>query len=623
MPPPDASTVQLPQPGGAGRRICRRAGLLGAIGAGLLASTGVVTAQVPAPDPLLQLMLAQPPMEVGTNVTVTAELDPPVIVAGGHSTYRVTISALDDSIRWPVDILAPQELTLRLSSRAQILEPAPDRIRPFTMINHLVAATRVGTYTIPTFKVQVYGRSVAVPAVTLTVVAQPSAALPPPQQLYLQLAETNVYCGQAVDFQVLLPAASNNLVQALTQVQLNGDGLLVDQATVRQRVQPLEFLGRLRPVYIYESTLTPLVAGRLNVTAQGFTTAPRPDPPPGASSRYVLLDSDAVTLQVEPLPRTGELPGFTGAIGKFAALPPRLSADVIRVGDTVKMMVAFESRTGARRLVPPPPPAVTNWQIYPAVSEASFPAPGASPNLSGTIVAFSYTLIPLTHHLTETPAIPFSSFDPEAKRYVDLTILPQPIRVEAGAASAEAQALAQAAAAGRTETGLQLGAVAAAPGRSGNPFAAPQLTRGFFGLQVLPFAVLAALGYGARRRRYLERHPEVVRRRRARRALRHERRILRAAAQANDEARFVRSAVQGLRLACAPHFPAAPHALVSRDILEVFDEATRTGRAAEMVRALFAQTDAAQFGTTPPPAGGLLHWQPELQLLLDVLEAKL
>ncbi|MCO5052122.1 MAG: BatD family protein [Verrucomicrobiae bacterium] len=601
----------------------RLTGRLPSVVLGLLGGAGVLMSQVKSPDPLLQLMLTQPPMDVSTNVTVTAELDPPIIAAGEQSTYRVTISALDDSIRWPADILAPLDLTLQFGSRAQMLEPGADRIRPFTTINHHVTARRVGTYTIPEFKVQVYGNPVTVPAVQLKVVATPPDNLPPAPRLYLQLTETNIYCGQPVEFQVYLPSPSNNFVQALSQMQLNGDGVLLDQSAARQRVQALEFMGRLRPVFIYESTLTPLVAGRLDVSAQGFTMLNPRGTPTGVSPRFLLLDSDTVQLNVEPLPRTGELPGFTGAIGKFSALPPQLSAGVIRVGDMVKLMVAFESQSGARRLVAPPPPAVTNWQVYPAVSERSMMPPAGNPNGPGAIMAFSYTLIPLADHLTETPAIPFSSFDPEQKQYVDLTIPPQPIRVEAGAASAEAQALAQAAAAPEPESKLQLSELADAPGRRTNPFAAPQLSRGFLIGQLVPFAALVILWYWARRRQFLERHPEVVRKRAARRALRQERRVLRAAARANDEARFASSAVQALRLACAPHFPAAPAALVSRDILEVFDEPTRTSRAAEMVRAFFVQTDEAQFGATPPPAGELLGWQSELNVLLDVLEAKL
>lgn len=597
-----------------------------------LGGSGLLVAQTPPPaDPLMQLMLTQPPIDISTNVAVTAGFDPPVIALDGQSTYRVTINAVSDSIRWPEDILAPLELTLRPSSRGQILQPGVDKIRPSTTINHRVTATKTGGFTIPEFKLRVYGNPVTVPAARLEVVPQLRSGTPAPQRLYLQLAASNVYCGQPIKIQIFLPSAGGNSIQALSQVQVNGDGVLLDQSTVRQRIQPLEFHGRTGPAFIYESTITPLVAGRLEVSAQAFTignlfsgnvSIQGNAVIPGAP-QYVLLDSDPVALAVEPLPRAGELPGFTGAIGKFTALPPRLSTEVLRVGDMVRVIAAFECEGDAKRLLAPPPPAVTNWQVFPAVAEASAVQTANPSGGVSTVVAFNYTMIPLTNNLTATPAIPFAVFDPEQKQYVDLTIPPQSITVRAGAASAEAQALAQAAAAERPHSKLSLSPLATAPGRRGNPLARLQTSPLFLGLQLLPLAALTMLWYWDRRRRFLEQHPEIVRRRVARRALRRERQVLRAAARANDETRFAASAVQALRLACAPHFPATPRALVGRDILEVFDDSTREGRTAEMIRALFAKTDGAQFGALPLQAGELLTWQPELDGLLDVLEAKL
>ena len=274
-------------------------------------------------------------------------------------------------------------------------------------------------------------------------------------------------------------------------------------------------------------------------------------------------------------------------------------------------------------VIAPPPPAVTNWQMFPPLAEG---APVVTPRADGlfsSAVTFSYTMIPLTNHMTHTPAIPFSYFDPQLKKYVDLTIPPLPITIRAGAVSEEAQALAQAAASRRADQKLKLSGLATAPGRTVATLGPLQQRATFWGLQLLPLVSFALLWYWDRRRRFWERHPELLRRLQARRALRRERKVLRAATLANDEARFAASAVLALRVACAPHFPATPRALVGRDILEVFDDATRNGRTGEIVRQLFARTDAAQFSATAPGAGELLALQPELDQLLDILEAKL
>ena len=87
----------------------------------LVGSTTLLRAQTPAPapqpDPLMQLMLTQPPIEISSNVTITASFDPPVIAPGGMCTYRVTINAVSDSVRWPEDLPARAELQRQLLRR--------------------------------------------------------------------------------------------------------------------------------------------------------------------------------------------------------------------------------------------------------------------------------------------------------------------------------------------------------------------------------------------------------------------------------------------------------------------------------------------------------------------------
>ena len=71
---------------------------------------------------------------------------------------------------------------------------------------------------------------------------------------------------------------------------------------------------------------------------------------------------------MRPLPREGELPGFTGAIGSFAVGPPKLATNVLRVGDPVKLTVTVTNRGDGplARLVAPPPPQVRDWQVFAA-----------------------------------------------------------------------------------------------------------------------------------------------------------------------------------------------------------------------------------------------------------------
>lgn len=585
----------------------------------------------PQPDPLMQLMLTQPSIDVSTNVEVRVVFDPPVIGLGEKSTYRVTINAVSDSIKWPDDIYAPMELTVRPGARGQILQPALDKLKPATTINHHVTAAKAGVFTIPEFRVKVYGRNLTVPAAQLEVLPQADPRAPVGQRLYLELTETNAFCGQPIRVRVLMPSAAGNAIQALTQVQINGDGVLVDQTSVRQRIQALEFQGRSGPVFIYESVITPLVAGRLDLSAQAFTsgnqfagaiTIQGQATIMGGQPQYVLLDSDAVRLNVAPLPRAGLLPGFSGAIGRYEIDPPQLSTNRLRVGDAVKLVVTFRTAGEIKRINAPAPPAVTNWQVFPPEVEGGPLLMATAAGLFSAI-KYSYTMIPLTNDMQATPAIPFSYFDPDAKAYRDLTIPAVAVRVAAGVATAEAQAIAQAAAAQTNDQRLKLSGLATGPGVLTTNLKPPQLRGSFWGWQLGPLFGFAALWFWDRRRRFYEQHPEILVRRRARRALRRERSVLTKTAQQGDAVGFARSAVMALRVAGAPHFPALPRALVGRDIIELLELPMREGRPGAAVRQLFAMMDDAQFNLTPGEFGAVLALQPELDRILDQLEERL
>ena len=173
------------------------------------------------------------------------------------------------------------------------------------------------------------------------------------------------------------------------------------------------------------------------------------------------------------------------------------------------------------------------------------------------------------------------------------------------------------------EKELELSGLAATRGRTAASLVPPQQQAWFPLVQLAPAAVFFGLWSWDRRRRYLESHPDVPLRRRARRALHRQQRILHRAARAADAPRFAAAAVDAMRAACAPHYPAEPRALVGCDVLPILSEAERSGRAGEVVRRFFAVTDAARFGTATPNPAELLPLQPDLDRVLQRLEEKL
>jgi hypothetical protein len=372
------------------------------------------------------------------------------------------------------------------------------------------------------------------------------------------------------------------------------------------------------------------------VFAQGFTTGQRfggaiiisgggivsPGPP-----QYTLLESDPIAVSVRPLPQEGKLPGFAGAIGNLALGSPRLSTNLAHVGEALMLAVAVTNLGDGplARLTPPPSPMVRDWQIFAATDPG--PAqpvnPGRGDIVQGVTI-FSYTLIPLSEKSEGTPPIPFSFFDPARGAYVDLTIPSVPLEIEPSATPADVSLLTQAATnAPESEKEPELSGLASSPGRSLGSLA-PAQQRGWFApLQLVPAAVLIGLLGWDRRRRYFEQHPDILLRRRARRALHRDWRAARRAAQAKDAPAFASAAVNAMRVASAPHYPAEPRALVGSDVLALVRDNGTPGLASEVVRRFFAVMDASRFAENAADTKELLNLQPELDRVLQQLEARL
>lgn len=585
----------------------------------------------PATDPLMSLMLTQPRIDTESPVVAAATFEPAAVHPGESATYRVVFNALEESVEWPQELAAPAELRLRAGAHGQTFQLTATNMQPRTTFLYRARPAREGTFTIPEFTVTVYGQPVKVPATHLTVAATLPEPLPGAPILYLEFPRTNLFAGQPVRARVQMPASPGGVLQFLSQVQIVGTGLIVDQSSASQRVEPVRRGQNLVTTVVYEVTAIPISAGKLTAFAQGYTVGNRvigggsititgPAIIPGGPMLYTLLDSDPVELQVQPLPVEGNLPGFTGAVGAYSVEAPTLATNVLKVGDPVKLTARIRGQLNLARLVPPPPPKAEQWQVLPVTE--NLPPPQIQQAQGFT--TFTYTLVPLTEAARSTPPIPYSCFDPNLKSYVDLTIPPVAVTVLPGSAPGDLNVLQRAdAAGGEVEKEPELSSLASAPGL-GAATLVPMQQRPWFPLvAAAPAFAFAALWIRERRRQYLLRHPEIVLCRRARRALRRERRTLREAAAAKDAPRFVASGVKALRIVAAPFYPAEPRALVSGDVLPLLPDEDRAGRPGEMIRRFFASADATQFGHEADHSAELLARQTELERLLDQMEERL
>jgi hypothetical protein len=572
--------------------------------------------QISAEAAAQMIMHPQPAVDTSQfgNISAKAEFDPPAVRPGEKTFYRVSVNATENSILWPDTISLPPELRPGRAARGQFTQPDGVAFHPLTEFIYEVTPSAAGRFTISNFVVSAGGSRVEIPAATLA--ARADVVAPPPQKLLLEISETNLFFGQPFHVRVISPAEPGSPVEGLHDVQFNGGGFMADKLSTRMTITSLNLNGQPRQAFIYEAVLTPLAAGLQTVSAQGFTVPPFSAGPVtitagngpivfnnSAPTTPVLLVSDDMRLNVRPLPQENVPSGFTGAIGKFFLdPPPQLSTNRIRVGDPVHLKLFILGEGDLTRLVPPAPPRSRDWEII-----ADNP-PG-----------IGYTFIPLTDEPAETPVIPFSYFDPATAKYVDLTIPPLPVTVVAEGLPTELPPLEDES---ESAVPMKLSDLAPSPGKTAASLKPLQLRGWFVCLQFVPVIGFIALWQWDRRRRFLEAHPEIVRRRQARRALRRKKRELQKAASAGDADAFVHHAADAMKISCAPHFPAHPQALVCADVLAQLDDAGRAGRNGETVRKFFAADDA-QFAAAPQTESDLLALQSEVDAVLLELEEKL
>ena len=579
----------------------------------LLLKPFLASAQAPPqlpPGGLMQLQVPQPSVDLSSPVSAVAAFDPPSVHVGEKTYYRVTIDATESSIQWPDAISAPAGLEFGPKISGQITQMLMNQFRPHASFVYEVKPRAEGHFTVAPFRVDVSGTPVDIPAASLDVVP-PSDRTAAARQLRLEISQTNVFLGQPFRARVILPGGPNNEIEALREIEFRGDGLMVDKIVLQQAIEPLNLDGQLKMALVSEMTVTPIAAGPLKFAAQGFAAGREFTAPIsihgqvnffGGMPRYVLLVSDPVEIHVRPLPVDGELPGFTGAIGRFFQDPPHLATNRVHVGEPVSLTVAFHGEGDLTRFVPPAARRSRDWQII------ADPPP-----------ATGFTLIPLADDMRETPAIPFSYFDPDTARYEDLTIPPLPVTIVGEGLPVELPPLDNA---GKTEAPLKLSAAAPAPGKTVSGLKPLQLRLWFAGVQLVPVLAFLALWQWDRRRRFLEAHPEIVRRAQARRALRREKRQLQAAVGAGDAVAFIHHAARAMTIAVAPHFPANPRALVCGDVLAQLAATGQNGPAADTVKSVFAAVDA-RFAVTPTRPPDWLALRPGVESVLQTLEEKL
>lgn len=375
------------------------------------------------------------------EVSFEAALDANKVAMGAAVQLTLTVRGTQD-VNAPAmpSIDGIETKYLGPSTQIKVINGEYSSAKAFT---YMLIPLKAGHYVLPSFSVDVKGRSFQTNALSLDVLAADSdpksggsadeKAVTGRQKLEVVLPVANSYVNEEIPLTVRL-FVNETPIQDITFPQINQDGFLLSEFSRPKQYQQMVD-GRLFDVVEFNTRLTPTRPGQIRVGPVVVTgnmlvkNSVRRNPFGGSmdddffvgffnsyQKKPIAITADPVALNVKDLPREGRPDDFSGGVGKFKfdVTPSPLK---VRVGDpvTVKMLI---TGTGDLKTVK-----------MPLVQSAQFKAYDPQIKEFDDQKLCEQVLVPLEENVKEIPAVSFSYFDTAEGRYVTVRRGPFPLEV--------------------------------------------------------------------------------------------------------------------------------------------------------------------------------------------------
>jgi hypothetical protein len=343
----------------------------------------------------------------------------------------------------------------------------------------------------------------------------------------------------------------------------------------------------------------------------------------GRTMRGQRLQADPLQIEVLPLPRAGQPPGFDpAAVGKLS-MQASLDRAQVAVGEAVTLTVTVSGQGNLRKLSVPRLPALNGFRAYEPKVDLKLDTGGAS---FGGSKVIEHLLLPERPGTVTVPALELAYFDPATRKYE--VARTEPLRMVVTGEPSKASGTA--AASGRASASTGIENVLSAEIRPARERAELRRdlgttlyrSRGFFWAVLLPplaFGVTAAV---QRFRRRLGQDTEGSRRRQARRLVRRHLRAAQVQLDAGNTAAFYVEIDRVLSGALATRL-GRPTAGLSR--AELGDQLEASGLPRELGERAIAALEACDRARFAPGSGGseqrTAAFEQAAELLLQIEKA--
>ena len=400
--------------------------------------------------------------------SVTAVLSNSEAVVGEMVELQIKVSGYRDA-RPPEDI-AVNGLEIHATGTSHQFE-----MRNFTTTSSVTYSYRIlplqaGRFTIPSQTVQIGGKSLRTPELTLNVADSPGSSSASRQTqgahagsaAKLAFAELIVpkktaFVGEMVPVQIRLGFDPRAYPRLSDGPEITGQGFTAQK--LQQSGENEETVdGRVYHVVTFKTAIAAARAGKFEIgpvqakaqvvvarrgraarTRSPFDLFNMDDPfsdpffanpfSQFGERREVEIKSDPVALEVKPLPTTAP-PGFSGAIGNFT-MTTDAKPKSVQVGDPITVTSTITGRGNFDRVGAPVIEDERGWHKYPPSSKF---AKDDEVGISGT-KTFETILSP-NEKKQSLPVMEFAYFDPVKEQYATLRSDAIAINVEGGGVAA-------------------------------------------------------------------------------------------------------------------------------------------------------------------------------------------
>lgn len=368
---------------------------------------------------------------------VTISLDRSSVSAGEAAQLTVSIDGTDLNSYPEIPPIAGLSYTQSRAVSSTVLINGVKKSK--IEIGYQVTTTKEGEFTIGPVKVKTGGQFHQSNAVKLKVTAA-SAANPAAEAskvafLQLKVPKKEFYLGE------IFPLEMNLYFQnARGEVpQLNTEGLLFSPQP-RHTQNRVRLANGIYQQHTFRYAVKVLKTGDLNLgpaLSNLEVQIPVQEADPlfgGMIQRYrsqpMTVRSETVGVKVLPLPEEGKPTSFNGAIGRFNF---RLSStkNEVAVGDPVILQVEISGQGAWDAVQLPPLDDWRDFKIYPPNSEFK---PQDDLGIQG-VKRFELVVVPENSAVKEIPAMAFSFFDTDARKYqtINMAAIPLKVRASSGA----------------------------------------------------------------------------------------------------------------------------------------------------------------------------------------------